>query len=101
MTTLLRTSESHGRKTLLLDKAETSEEITLAAAKERLGASGAFYLPDRGSEMFRDSVTTMNVMGNVLRFYLGAALPREPDDRYLSGDPALYAKRNSALPLTG
>ena len=97
VTTLLRTFESHGSNTLLLGKAETPEEITLAAAKERLGASGAFYLPDLGSEVFRDSVTIMNVLGNVLRFYLGAALPREPDDMYLSGDPAPYAFRRVSL----
>jgi hypothetical protein len=100
VTTLLQTSElppvillqgDHGSKTLLFDKAETPEQITLPAAKERLGAFGAYYLPDHGSEVFRDSVTIVNVMGNVLRFYLGAALPREPDDMYLSGDPAPYA----------
>ena len=36
-------------------------------------------------------MTIVNVMGNVLRFYLGAALLREPDDMYLSVDPAPYA----------
>jgi hypothetical protein len=100
VTTLLRTSElppvillqgDHGSKTLLFDKAGTADKITLAAAKERLGAFGAYYLPDHGSEVFGDSVTIVNVMGNVLRFYLGAALLREPDDMYLSVDPAPYA----------
>jgi hypothetical protein len=100
VTTLLRTSElppvillqgDHGSKTLLFDKAGTAENITLAAAKERLGAFGAYYLPNQGSEVFGDSVTIVNVMGNVLRFYLGAALLREPDDMYLSVDPAPYA----------
>jgi hypothetical protein len=33
------------------------------------------------------------VMGDVLRFYFGAALPREPDDMYLSVDAAPYAFR--------
>jgi Sulfatase len=100
VTTLLRTSEvppvillqgDHGSKMLLFDRAGTAEKITLAAAKERLGAFGAYYLPDHGSEVFGDSVTIVNVMGNVLRFYLGAALLREPDDMYLSVDPAPYA----------
>ncbi len=93
VTTLLRTSEvppiillqgDHGSKTLLPYKDRGPENITLAAAEERLGAFGAYYLPDNGSEVFGDSVTIVNVMGNVLRFYLGAALPREPDDMYLS-----------------
>jgi hypothetical protein len=100
VTTLLRTSDlppvillqgDHGSKMLLFDKAETAEKITLAAAKERVGAFGAYYLPDPGSEVFGDSVTIVNVMANVLRFYLGAALPREPDDMYLSVDRAPYA----------
>ena len=93
VTTLLRTSElapvillqgDHGSKTLLPYKDRTPEHITLAAGKERLGAFGAYYLPDQGREMFGDSVTVVNVMGNVLRSYLGADLPREPDDMYLS-----------------
>jgi hypothetical protein len=100
VTTLLRTSDlppvillqgDHGSKTLLFDKARTSEKIALAAAKERLGAFGAYYLPDQGAEVFGDSVTVVNVMGNVLRFYLGADLPREPDDMYLSVDRAPFA----------
>lgn len=100
VTTLLRTSElppvillqgDHGSKTLLFDKARTAGKITLAAGKERLGALGAYYLPDHGSEVFGDSVTIVNVMGNVLRFYLGAAQVREPDDMYLSVHRAPFA----------
>ena len=100
VTTLLRTSElppiillqgDHGSKTLLPYKDRGPENITLAAGKERLGAFGAYYLPDHGSEVFGDSVTIVNVMGNVLRFYLGAALPREPDDMYLSVHRAPFA----------
>jgi hypothetical protein len=100
VTTLLRRSElppvillqgDHGSKTLRFDRAGSAEEISLAAAKERLGAFGAYYLPDHGSEAFGDSVTVVNVLGNVLRFYLGAALPREPDHMYLSVDRAPYA----------
>src|SRR6185503_14797367 len=93
VTTVLRTSElppvillqgDHGSKTLLPYRDRTPDNITLAAAKQRLVAFGAYYLPDHGSEVFGDSVTIVNVMGNVLRFYLGADLPREPDDMYLS-----------------
>jgi hypothetical protein len=100
VTTLLRTSElppvillqgDHGSKTLQFDKAGTAEKITLAAAKERLGAIGAYYLPDRGPEAFGDSVTVVNVLGNVLRYYVGAAQLREPDDLYISVDAAPYA----------
>ena len=77
VTTLLRTSElppvillqgDHGSKTLLPYKDRGPENITLAAGKERLGAFGAYYLPDQGSEVFEDSVTVVNVVGNVLRF---------------------------------
>ena len=100
VTTVLRTSElppvillqgDHGSKTLLPYKDRGPENITLAAGKERLGAFGAYYLPDHGSELFGDSVTVVNVMGNVLRFYLGADLPREPDDMYLSVHRAPFA----------
>jgi hypothetical protein len=102
VTTLLRTSEippiillqgDHGSKMLQFDQAETAEKITLAAAKERVGAFGAYYLPDQGSLTFGDTVTIVNVMGNVLRFYVGAALDPEPDDMYLSVDRAPYGFR--------
>jgi hypothetical protein len=100
VTTLLRTSElppvillqgDHGSKSLHFDQAASAEQIPLAAARERLGAFGAYYLPDDAREAFGDSVTVVNVMGNVLRSYLGAALPREPDDMYLSVHDAPYA----------
>jgi hypothetical protein len=100
VTTVLRTSElppvillqgDHGSKTLLPYKDRGPENITLAAGKERLGAFGAYYLPDQGSEVFGDSVTVVNVLGNVLRFYLGADVPREPDDMYLSVHRAPFA----------
>jgi hypothetical protein len=100
VTTLLQKSElppiillqgDHGSKALAFDKASTAEKISLAAAQERLGAFGAYYLPDHGAEAFGDSVTVVNVMGHVLRFYLGAALPQQPDDMYLSVDRTPYA----------
>jgi hypothetical protein len=100
VTTVLRTSEvppvillqgDHGSKTLMPSEDQGPEDITLAAGKERLGAFGAYYLPDHGGEVFGDSVTIVNVMGNVLRFYLGADVPREPDDLYLSVKDAPFA----------
>ena len=63
------------------------------AARERLGAFGAYYLPGGGVKAFGDTVTVVNVMGNVLRFYLGADLPREPDDMYRSLERLPYQLR--------
>jgi hypothetical protein len=99
VTNLLRSSDvppiiilqgDHGSKTLHFDEAPSSRKITLAQAKERLGALGAYYLPDGGREAFGDSVTVVNVMGNILRHYFGADLPPEPEDMYLSVDAAPY-----------
>jgi hypothetical protein len=98
--TLLRESEvppvillqgDHGTKTLHFEKAATIEAIPVPAARERLGAFGAYYLPGHGTEALGDSVTLVNVLGDVLRYYLGAELPREPDDMYLSLGRAPFA----------
>jgi hypothetical protein len=102
VTTLVQTSDvppvillqgDHGSKSLHFDQAGRAEKIPLRAAKERLGAFGAYYLPGPGREAFGDSVTVVNVVGNVLRAYLGADLPPEPDDMYLSIHSAPYAFR--------
>jgi hypothetical protein len=102
VTTVLRTSDvppvivlqgDHGSKSLLPYKSKSPDSITLAAAQERLGAFGAYYLPDHGHEAFGDSVTIVNVIGNVLRFYAGADLPHQPDDMYLSVHRAPLAFR--------
>ncbi len=102
VTTLLRTSDvppvillqgDHGSKSLHFDQAANGAKIPLPAAKERLGAFGAYYLPGPGRAAFGDSVTVVNVMGNVLRAYLGADLPPEPDDMYLSVHKSPYAFR--------
>ena len=99
ITSLLRDSDvppvillqgDHGSSTPAFDTAATAEAIPPAAAFARFGAFGAYYLPDRGSAAFGDSVTVVNVLGNVLRHYLGADLPREPDDLYLSTYSAPY-----------
>jgi sulfatase-like protein len=100
VTSLLRESDvppvillqgDHGSASPAFDTAATAEDIPLAAAQDRFGAFGAYYLPDHGSTAFGDSVTVVNVLGNVLRHYLGADLPREPDDLYLSTYSAPYA----------
>ena len=87
----------HGAASPAFDTAATAEDIPLAAAHDRFGAFGAYYLPDHGSEAFGDSVTVVNVLGNVLRQYFGADLPREPDDLYLSSYSAPYAFRRASL----
>ena len=62
----------------------SNERVSATTAWERFGAFGAYYLPDGGAAEFGDSVSVVNVLGNVLRYYFGADLPREPDDRYLA-----------------
>jgi hypothetical protein len=68
-------------------RSRRAEAVPATAAWERFNAFGAYYLPDCGAAAFGDSVTVVNVMGNVLRGYFGADLAREPDDRYLSVEP--------------
>jgi hypothetical protein len=74
----------HGTKLLHATGYPTPEEVPPQAARERFGAFGAYYLPDGGDKAFGDTVTVVNVMGNVLRYYLGAGLPRAGDDQYIS-----------------
>ena len=99
VTTLIRTSPEppiillqgdHGTNTLRFSESSTAEQIPIEKARERFGAFGAYYLPGGGDREFADSVTLVNVMGNVLRYYFGANLPREPDDMYLSLEDAPY-----------
>jgi len=40
-------------------------------------------------------VTVVNVLGNVLRHYFGAALPKEPDTQYMSVEDAPFDFRRS------
>lgn len=65
-------------------------DISPLEARERFGAFGAYYLPGGGARAFGDSVTVVNVLGNVLRHYFGAALPKEPDEQYLSVEDAPF-----------
>jgi len=80
----------HGTKTLHASVERSVSRIAPAAARERFGAFGAYYLPDGGSKAFSDTVTVVNVMGNVLRYYFGADLPREPDNLYVSVRSKLF-----------
>jgi len=86
----------HGSATRGFTQAHEVDDLTPRAAWERLGAFGAYYLPGGGAEAFGDSVTVVNVMGNVLRYYFRAELPREPDERYLSVESAPFAFRRAS-----
>ena len=88
----------HGTPSPGFDSAATAEAIPPAAAHERLGAFDAYYLPDHGAAAFGDNVTVVNVLGDVLRYYAGADLRREPDDMYLSSYSRPYAfKRTTGI----
>jgi hypothetical protein len=62
------------------------EHVSPAFVRERFGAFGAFYLPAGGDSLFREPVTLVNVIGNVLRYYFGLDLPPSPDEMYVSGE---------------
>jgi hypothetical protein len=62
------------------------ESVSTAFIRERFGAFGAFYLPAGGHREFREPVTLVNVLGNVLRYYFNADLPPSGDDMYASGE---------------
>jgi hypothetical protein len=62
------------------------EAVSTAFIRERFGAFGAFYLPAGADSAFREPVTLVNVLGNVLRSYFNADLPPSPNDMYVSGD---------------
>ena len=61
------------------------QSVSPAFVRERFGALGAFHLPAGGDSALSGSVTLVNVMGHVLRYYFGADLPPSSDDRYVSG----------------
>jgi hypothetical protein len=83
----------HGTKLLHATGYASAAEVPPDAARERFGAFGAYYLPDGGAEAFGDTVTVVNVMGNVLRHYFGADLPRAGDEQYISPADFPYAFR--------
>jgi hypothetical protein len=73
----------HGTDLLNYHAAPCAARISPAAARERLGAFGAYYLPDGGAAAFGDTVTVVNVLGHVLRYYFRADLSPEPDNQYV------------------
>jgi hypothetical protein len=62
------------------------ESVSTAFIRERFGAFGAFYLPAGGDSAFREPVTLVNLLGNVLRYYFNADLPSSLNDMYVSGE---------------
>lgn len=105
VTTLLRDSDvppvillqgDHGTSTPAFDSAATNDEIPVAAARERFAAFGAYYLPGAGHAAMGDSVTIVNVLGDVLRAYFAADLPRQSDAMFLSTYPAPYVFRRAS-----
>ena len=105
VTTVLRTSRpapviiivgDHGSRFAGPTFVERPESASTALIHERFGAFGAFHLPDGGDGQFTGSVTLVNVMRDVFRYYFGADLPPRPDDLYISGiRPFLYYKVDS------
>ncbi len=83
----------HGTSLLGATGYPRAGEVPPAAARERFGAFGAYYLPDGGAAAFGDTVTVVNVLGNVLRYYFGAHLPRAGDEQYISPAEFPYAFR--------
>jgi hypothetical protein len=83
----------HGTKLLHATGYARAGEVPPAAARERVGAFGAYYLPEGGAAAFGDTVTVVNVLGNVLRYYFGAHLPRAGDEQYISPADFPYAFR--------
>ncbi|MBA3317174.1 MAG: hypothetical protein H0T50_03675 [Gemmatimonadales bacterium] len=83
----------HGTKLLGANGYSHPDEVSPAAARERFGAFGAYFLPAGGAAAFGDTVTVVNVLGNVLRHYFGADLPRAGDQQYISPADAPYQFR--------
>jgi hypothetical protein len=83
----------HGTNLLDATGFARADQVPPEAARERFGALGAYYLPDGGAAAFGDTVTLVNVLGNVLRYYLGADLPRAADEQYISPADFPYAFR--------
>ncbi|HEY9505215.1 MAG TPA: hypothetical protein VIQ27_04540 [Gemmatimonadales bacterium] len=102
VTRLIQTSEvppviilqgDHGTTFRRFADAPDLSRVDRAAVRERMGAFGAYYLPDGGAAALGDTVTVVNVLGHVMRFYFGAELPREPDDLFVSLNRAPFEFR--------
>ena len=83
----------HGSRFADVGFYEHPERVSPAFIRERFGAFGAFYLPAGGDRLFREPVTLVNVMGNVLRYYFAADLSPSPDEMYVSGDDLYHFYR--------
>jgi hypothetical protein len=83
----------HGTTFRRFADAPNLSQVAPAAARERFGAFGAYFLPEGGSAVFGDTVTVVNVLGHVLRRYFGADLPLESDDLFLSLNRSPFAFR--------
>jgi hypothetical protein len=88
----------HGSKLLGATGYSNVARVPPDAARERLGAFGAYFLPGGGAAAFGDTVTVVNVLGDVLRHYFGADLPRAADEHYLSTVERPYEFRKVDAP---
>jgi hypothetical protein len=91
VTTLLRTSPSAPVIILQGDHGATSLEPLAfvprtphsgAEARAEFGAFGAYYLPAGGNRALGGSITLVNLFRDILAYYFGLDIPREPDSLY-------------------
>ena len=110
VTTLLRRSATppiilvvgdHGSRFTDVHYYERPDRVSPAFVRERFGVLGAFYLPAGGAAAFEEPVSLVNVMGNVLRYYFNAALPRSSDEMYVSGERPYRFYRVDASQYSG
>ncbi len=89
----------HGTSFLGYSSPPDVSQVSTAAARERFGAFGAYYFPENRASALGDTVSVVNVLGDVLRQYFGADLPPEPDEFYLSLErlPFAFQKMNRGL----
>jgi hypothetical protein len=80
----------HGTNSLEYSSAKSAAAVTPAQARERFGAFGAFRLPGEGGRLFTDSVTLVNVIPQVLNYYLDARIELAPDSLYMSLEQTPY-----------
>jgi hypothetical protein len=62
------------------------EQLSPSQLKERFGAFGAYYLPDGGSRLIGDSLTTVNLLPKVFNYYFGSHLPMHLNNFYMWSD---------------
>ena len=58
------------------------DAVTPASVRERYSPFGAYYLPDGGTAQMGDTVSVVNVLRSVFRYYYGADLPPVPNQLY-------------------